>query len=311
MSDLNLRHLMHLIAVCDNGYSVSLTASKLNVAQSVVSRNIHALEKYFGTDMFVRHGRRLVGPTPLCSAMIDSLRDIGMRVDSLQIIAESTLNQPVSGEIRIACTHLQARYVLPEVIGKVLKRYPDVKVSIHQGFPTNINDMVMSNSADLGICSENLCDSQSMVTVDAFSWHRVLIAPQGHPILDLKRITIKRLAEEPIITYATGITGRRQFDETFVGASLYPNVVVSAADSDVIKEFTRRGHGIGIISEIAYEPKFDSDLVPRCMPGLFKPMVTRVVHRHDRMLSSAQGLFIEEFCEVSENLAMRCHEEVA
>lgn len=311
MTDLNLRHLERLVAVCENGYSVSMAASKLKVAQSVVSRNIHELEQYFGAELFVRNGRRLVGPTPLCTMLIGPLHEINMRIGDLKTIADNALRQPVAGQIRIACTHLQARYVLPQVLSEVLRQHPDVKASIHQGFPSAINELLMTNGADLGICSEVLGDSRSMVTTEAFSWERVLIAPPGHPIHKVKNLTLKRLAKEPIVTYVTGITGRRLFDETFVAAGLYPNVVVSAADSDVIKEFTRRGHGIGIISEIAYDAKADGDLVPRCLGGLFKPMVTRVVHRADRQLSGAQSLFIEVFCEISEGLAKRCRGEVA
>ena len=310
-SDLNLRHLNHLIAVCDNGYSISRTASKLRVAQSMVSRNIQSLEEYFGGKLFIRKGKRIVGPTPLCQEMIHSMRNVRDHADGLSVIAERVLNLPVSGKIRIACTHLQARYVLPKVMGEVQKEHPNVGISISQGFPADINDLLMSHSVDLGVCSEVLGDSRSMVSTEAYSWERILIAPHGHPVLAMKKLTLPLLAKEQIVTYVTGITGRMQFDEAFVAKGLHPNVKVAAADSDVIKEFTRLGHGIGVISEIAYDPQKDADLGYRCLDRLFKPMATRIVHRKDRLLSNAERLFIEVFCEVSKTLATNCHNKIS
>lgn len=310
VSELNLRRIKHLVEVCDSGCSVSHAASKLNVAQSVVSRSVGALEREYGSELFIRQGKRLVGPTPLCLAMLGTFREILTRVDSLGTIAADTLGRPVAGRIRVACTHLQARYVLPQVLGDVVGSHPDVRVTIHQGFPADINDMLMDGAADLGICSEALGDSRLMEVTDAFSWERALIAPPGHPLLKAKRVTLKRLAAEPVITYVPGITGRRAFDEAFVAAGLYPNVVVEAADSDVIKEFTRRGHGVGVISEIAYDAKADSDLGARCLTGTFKPMVARVFHRADRMLTPARESFIGSFCRVSKSLAKRCRRGV-
>ncbi len=309
-SDLNLRHLAHLIEVCDSGNSVSVAASRLGIAQSVVSRNIQSLEEHFGAPLFIRHGRRLTGPTPLCSALLPLLRDVKGKVGGLKEICESVLNQPVAGDIRIACTHLQARYILPQVLDQVRKRHPDVKVTIHQCFPREINDMIIANSADLGICSERLDDEAVLGCVHAYEWERVLVAPRRHPLAK-GRLTLARIAAEPLVTYVPGITGRQQFDEAFVAADMYPNVVVAAADSDVIKQFARRGAGVGIIAEIAYERSADRGLAARRLPGCFKPMNARIVYRQDRHLTPARQLFVESFCQQSAALIAAARRTIA
>lgn len=295
-SDLNLRHLAHLIAVCDNGCSESIAASKLGVGQSVISRNIHALERYFASPLFERNGRRLIAPTKLCATLIDSLRDIVVRVESLDAVAGKVLDRPLAGKISIACTHLQARYTLPKVLAKVRTRFPDIRVAILQAFPAQINELLIANRAVLGICSEKLKDGSCMKCVEAFSWRRIALVPAGHPLAAAGRLSFARLAREPLITYVPGITGRARFDAVFAKEGASPNVVVEAADSDVIKEFTRLGHGVGVVSEIAYEPEADADLVPLALPRAFAPMCTNVQYRNDRLLTGAQQLFVDYFC---------------
>lgn len=302
-NDINLRHFAHLVAVCDNNFSVSVAANCLNMAQSVVSRNIQSLEQSLGGPLFIRHGRRLTATTPLCDALLARFRDINMRLADLYQVAAAVRQLPTHGEIRIACTHLQARYILPQVLKEVHISHPRIKITIQQCFPQQINEMLVTNQVDLGICSEAMGDGALMRTHEAYCWQRAILLPAGHELIKVRKLTLKRLAAEPTITYVHGITGRRQYDNTFAEAGLYPNVIIEAADSDVIKEFTRRGLGIGIISSIAYDPLLDSGLVVRKLPEQFGSMRTMVVHRRERILNDAIRLFIEIFCHESSVIA--------
>ena len=303
--EINLRYLVHLAAVCDCDIKISRAADRLGVSQSVVSRNIQTLEQAFGSQLFERRGRRLVRMTPMCQALLGSIREINVRVNNLEAIAEAVLNQPLSGEIRIACTHLQARYILPRVLPLVRKAHPQIKVTIYQCFPSDINDLLMANQADIGICSEHMSNEDAMRSEFAYAWHRILIAPQHHPVHKVKKLKLEQLAHEQLITYMPGITGRRRLDAVFAEAGLVPNIVVAAADSDVIKELARQDQGVGIIASVAYEPKRDSDLQVRSLSGMLGTMQTRVVHRKDRQLTKSQQLFVVIFCREARQIAKK------
>ena len=43
-----------------------------------------------------------------------------------------------NGSLVIATTHTQARYALPTVVKKFVERHPEVRLSMHQGSPTQI-----------------------------------------------------------------------------------------------------------------------------------------------------------------------------
>ena len=49
-----------------------------------------------------------------------------------------------SGSLTIATTHTQARYALPRVVKHFTKRYPKVRLTLHQGSPTQISELVTS-----------------------------------------------------------------------------------------------------------------------------------------------------------------------
>ena len=48
----------------------------------------------------------------------------------------------------------KARYMLPGVVERFSKQYPDVSLHIHQGSPTQIHDALISGEVDLAITTE-------------------------------------------------------------------------------------------------------------------------------------------------------------
>ena len=62
-----------------------------------------------------------------------------------------------------------------------------------------------------------------------------MLVPRGHPLAQLKVLTLAALARHPIITYDFAFTGRSQINAAFDAEGLAPNVVLTALDSDVIK----------------------------------------------------------------------------
>ena len=301
--ELHARHLGHLVAVCDCGLSMSVAACRLGISQSAISRSVQILEQNLGGALFVRNGKRITATTPLCNAVIELARDINAKTKDLQLLANASKSIPTHGEIRVACTHLQARYILPIALKSIYKYHPQVKVIIHQCFPSEINNLLISSQVDLGICSEKLIDESLMHSVHAYTWERAMILPKKHKFINQKKITINDLAKEQIITYVHGITGRRQFDTTFANAGLYPNIVIAAADSDVVKQFTKEGFGIGIIAALAYDPKYDKELTIRKLPTEFGEMHSRIIYRKQRRLNPVQKLFVKAYCEVSAECA--------
>ena len=61
------------------------------------------------------------------------LREVG----NLRRIGDEFSKQD-AGRLSIATTHTQARYVLPEPVALLRRRYPKVNVSLHQGTPEQV-----------------------------------------------------------------------------------------------------------------------------------------------------------------------------
>lgn len=295
---MELRQLRSLVTLIENDFSVIATANELCIVQSAVSQHISRLEEEIGTPLLVRKGKRLTGLTETGGKVEEYARRV---LADTRSILEVGLEQTATsgGVLRVGATHTQARYVLPSVIHPFRDKHPDINFHIHQGTPEQLVDMALKGLVDLSICTEALSDHKDLTTLPCYSWNRGLIALPSHPIAKLKNITLEALCEYPLITYVFGLAGRNHFNNTFSSNQLSPNIVLGAADTDVIKTYVREGLGIGIIANMAYSEDSDADLIHRNLSDLFPRETTKIAYQKDRYLRQYQKDFIEIFREVN------------
>ena len=155
--------------------------------------------------------------------------------------------------------------------------------------------MAVHDAVDLAICTEALGEDPALTAISCYRWNRCLIALRTHPLLKRRPLTLGALCEYPVVTYVFGFTGRGNLSDTFARVGLRPRVVLSAADTDVIKTYVREGLGVGIIADLAYEPEEDDDLGVRDLSRLFPWEVTKIACARDKYLRKYHQRFIEIF----------------
>ncbi|MCB1755456.1 MAG: LysR family transcriptional regulator [Gammaproteobacteria bacterium] len=289
---MELRQLRSLVALEECGFNVTVTARRLHLVQSAVSQHLTRLEEELGTTLFVRQGKRLNGLTEAGRKVLFYARKTLADCDNILAVGQEHVDE-ASGVLRIGTTHTQACYVLPAVIRQFRAIYPDISLQIHQGTPDQLVEMAVSDTVDFSICTEALGKHPDLITVNCYRWNRSLIAPRGHPALTMRPLSLRKLCEFPLISYVFGFTGAGQFRTSFARLGLKPNVVLSAADTDVIKTYVREGLGVGIIASLAWSEKTDGDLGRRDLSGLFPWETTRVAYKSDKYLRRYQTRFIE------------------
>jgi LysR family cys regulon transcriptional activator len=289
---MELRQLRSLVVLSECGFNVTHAADQLHLVQSAVSQHITRLEAELGVVLFKRQGKRLNGLTLAGEQVLHHARKALADTGNIIAIGRDYVEEG-SGTLRIGTTHTQACYVLPPVLRKFRRQYPDVVVQIHQGNPKQLVEMATNDEVDLSFCTEELADHSSLEALNCYRWNRSLIAPKGHPILERHPLTLELLCEYPIITYVHGFTGGGHFRNSFARLGLKPRVVLSAADTDVIKTYVREGFGVGIIVSFAYSAKNDSDLEIKDLSRLFPWEITRIAYNREKYLRLYERKFIE------------------
>jgi len=290
---MNLHQFRFVQEAVRRNLNLTETAKALFTSQPGISKAILELEDELGVDIFARHGKRLRRVTEPGQQVLKSIEVILREVGNLKRIGDEYSKQD-AGTLSIATTHTQARYVLPEPVAALRKRFPKVNVSLHQGNPEQVAQMVLEEVADIGLATESLSGFPELITLPCYEWVHVAVMPAGHPLASLERISLEDLALEPLISYHPSFTGRTRIDQAFATRKLKPNVVLEAIDSDVIKTYVRLGLGVGLVAEMAVrDDPPGGDLVWRPVGHLFGQNVARVAFKRGAYLRNFVYAFAE------------------
>ena len=291
---MKLQQLRYIWEVARHDLNVSATAQSLYTSQPGISKQIRLLEDELGVEVFARSGKHLTRVTPAGQAILSVAGDILQKVESIKQVAQEFSDEK-KGSLAVATTHTQARYALPPTINGFIQQYPDVSLHMHQGTPMQISEMAADGTVDFAIATEALSHFSDLIMMPCYRWNRSVVVPKDHPLAQLPKLTLKDLAQFPIVTYVFGFTGRSKLDDAFQREGLDPKVVFTAVDSDVIKTYVRLGLGVGIIATMAYEEEFDSDLVALDASHLFASSVTKIGFRRGTFLRGYMFEFIQMF----------------
>lgn len=291
---MKLQQLRYLREVAKRGLNLSEAAESLHTSQPGISKQIRQLEDELGVEILVRHGKRVVEITEPGRVILGIAERILQDTENLKQIGREFRDQ-AAGTLTIATTHTQARYSLPKVVSVFKRRYPKVRLTLKQGSPPQLAEMVMTGEADIAIATEALDQYPRLLALAGYQWRHCVVVPEKHPLLKEGRVTLEHLAQHPIITYDAAFAGRSHIDEAFRSRGLAPDIVLSAVDSDVIKTYVELGLGIGIISARAYDEKRDRHLRAIELGHLFGTMTTRIAVRRGAALRGFAYVFIELF----------------
>lgn len=290
---MKLKHLEYFWETYNQNLNMSEAARVLNSTQPGISYGVRCLEEELGVDLLTRKGKRL-GLTPAGEHIAILARDLLLQVSSIERVAQEFLYED-RGSLRIATTHTQARYVLPDHIHLFRQKYPEVSLHINQGTPAQLAELTLKGEVDFAIATEGFEHFSNLVLVPCYSWNRSIVVPNDHPLAKTKKITLAQVADEPLVTYVFGFAGGSSVATAFERSGLEANIAFTATDTDVIKKYVRLGMGIGIIATMAQETGVDDDLAFLDASHLFQPSVTHIGLRREVFLRSYMFDFIESF----------------
>lgn len=290
---MNLQQLRFLRETANHGFSLTRAAHAIGTSQPALSRGILELEAELGVDVFVRHGKRILGLTEPGRTVLERAERVLSEIAGIERVT-ADFRARDTGELRVATTHTQARYALPPVVREFRKRYPAVRLTLLQGSPRQITQSLLSREVDFAIATEVPADSGELFVIPAFEWEHVVIVPTKHPLAG-QPLSLHALARHPLVTYVEEFAGRRRIDRAFAEAGLKPDVVLSAIDSDVIKTYVGVGLGVGIMAGLAYDAARDRGLSMIPAGALFGMNSVKLAVRRDAFLRGYALSFIDLF----------------
>ena len=291
---MNLHQFRFVREAVRQNFNLTAAAKALFTSQPGVSKAIIELEDELGVEIFRRHGKRIRSLTEPGKRILVSIERILDEVETLKRVGKDFASQD-QGNFVIATTHTQARYALPKVLTEFTKRFPKVRVSIQQGSPGQIAELLIHDRADIAIATEGIANTPGVLALPGYQWQHVIMVPLSHPLLNQTNVTLEEIGKYPIITYDKAFAGRSKIDAAFAQRGITPDIILEAIDADVIKTYVEAGMGIGIVAGHAYDSDRDRNLKVITVGHLFGNNVSHIGVKQGAYLRSFVYTFIELF----------------
>jgi LysR family transcriptional regulator, hydrogen peroxide-inducible genes activator len=124
-----LKQLQYLVALKDHGH-FGKAAESCFVTQSTLSAGIRELETLIGL-IIVERNRRVVRFTPIGDRIVDKARRVVREAEELGDMAKAAC-EPLSGELRMGVIPTIAPFLLPRILPRLRRDWPDLKLFLRE-----------------------------------------------------------------------------------------------------------------------------------------------------------------------------------
>jgi DNA-binding transcriptional LysR family regulator len=221
--------------------SLSRAAEELDLTQSGLSRQLAALEAFFGKPLFVRTGRG-VKLTDAGEKLQQGTRRAFEQIDaSVESIKEK--EGVTEGGLRIATIHTLSYYFVSALLAKFIGQRGRVNLSVMARSSPDVVDLVEKGKADVGFVYDSAVASDILESVPLFDDGMCLITAQGdfsgEATVDLTDVKL------PLVGFPEAFALRKMLKS----AGLDGQVVAEANTVEAMLQLVASGIGSCILPE--------------------------------------------------------------
>lgn len=240
---IDLKQLRYFVHIAEFG-SFTQAADFLDIAQSVLSRQIRKLEVDLGQNLLVRNGRG-VSLTESGTILLEKARFI---LHELSQTYEDVTSEYYAGNISMGLPSTLARFFAVPVIKDFHELLPNANLIITETLSASIEDQIISGKLDMGIVHNPENTSELELSLLAKENLFLLTPKNVQPDYSAKGVTLKEAAQCPLILQSYPNRYRLLIDRQMARISTKPNVILELNSTYTILELVAEGMGCAILS---------------------------------------------------------------
>lgn len=240
---MDTQFLYTFVNVVDRG-SMAAAARFLNITPAAVAQQVRTLERELGVALIARAGRT-VSVTEEGSRILQRARDLLRDVADLRSVAN---DRSVSGELRLGACPTGLAGLLPDVLARMVSKFPQINVFIKPGYSAELYGDVERGELDAAIVLQ-----APFVLPKTCRWEVL----REEPLVVLAREDMAHrhphelLANEPLIRYDRHQWGGRQADEYLRRHGIVPRERFELNALNAIAVMVDRGLGVSLVPDWA------------------------------------------------------------
>ncbi len=247
-------HQLNVFLAAAETLNFTQAAQRLHMTQPSVSQHIQGLERHFDMQLFLRNGRNL----ELTEAGI-ALLPLAREAVSLSIRIDETMESlkgKIYGHLIVGCSTTPGKYILPQLLARFHRIYPQVRVTCQVAPQTETLRSVAEGEAHFALYS---ITNESYPDIEAVSFlcdPIVLIAPLDHPWAKREIIEPSELLEGDFIMRETSSGTFSAVREALAQHNISTadlRILITLGNAEAIALAVQEGIGVGFLSQMVVD----------------------------------------------------------
>ena len=247
---LDINHLRYVVTIA-RLRSFSRAAEALYISQPGLSQQIAKLEKEIGFALFQRttkhvqltaEGTRFLTRAKRVLAEFDALEK---QVDATRASMEHTINLGMSMIYRPDTSDTVARFI---------QAHPEIDINLVSAWELEMMDLLRSGRVDIGLFGvdwEN-DDLSGMTTIPIRNEYVVAAVNARHPLAQHASVSLKELADEPLIFSSDHSGVRRLVLQRFREFGLHPGKILEINETETRVHYVEQNIGVAFAMDSTY-----------------------------------------------------------
>lgn len=297
---MNMNQLRAFYSVIKNG-TFSKAADELCVTEPAVFIQVRSLERYLGFTLLDRFGKEL-RPTEIGRLLYEYAEKIFTLVDEASN-AVRELQDLKKGSLRLGATKALAQYLMPFIVSSFQDRHPSITVHLDEGSSQKLVEGVLQHRFELAIVAR--VPYPDRINVIPFSSDEIVLVVSPHSKFTKKdSVSIRELAEEPVICTDAGSATKLSIWNEFEKRGLKPSAIIEAGNTEFIKQLVRKDKGYSLLASLCVRTEIQKgDLATLALDEGKFTMDIDVIHLKGKTLSPAASKFLH-FLQDQKNTAI-------
>lgn len=220
-------------------------AESLNLTQSAVTAAVKALEKKLNAKLLDR-SNKFIRLTKAGEIVYHHGKIIIQEYERIQRLIDD-LSYSASGTIKIGASFTYGEYILPKLVGRFTKQYPEIHPEIYIQNSRQVVHGLVKDELDIGIIEASV-EHEQLTIIPFAKDEMTLILPANHPFAKEDEIELTALSEEVWIIREEGSGTRQALEDLFENYHFTPKMTRVFGSAQIIKESVEAGLGIALLS---------------------------------------------------------------
>ncbi len=278
--------------------NLSRAADAVSVTQPALTARIQSLEAELGTPLFVR-GRHGMALTDAGRAFVPyAERAVAALAAGESMLRE--LRRGGTGELVLGAAPAVSTYVLPALLVRYARRFPNVRLVVRTGHSEDILESALRREIDLGLVRE--LHHPDVELRPLYEDVLVLVAAGSHRFADRTTVGVHELEGARLILFDRTSSYYELTNAFFREAGVAPGGVMELDNIDAAKQMVGQGLGVALLPHTSVAAELaDGRLRAIDIEGA-APIRRRIVAVRRADIGPATGP-VAGFLEVLDNVA--------